>query len=217
MSITSEITRLQNAKTDIKTAIAAKGVEIPNTAKLDEYDTYIEEIPSGGSIETLDDLNNAIQSYSQNLRKHTNTYPTLLNIPITLYTPDTNYRDYIIFRTLSGSYRIGWLPTGIILAGPDEGRNAYKFSIVYYSPDQNITFQNSPVAYYIGTNTYPTIQQCIDALQNSSTTYKTNTNIALNGEAPYKLPCTSTVLVRHSGLVEQTQRISSNEIIEVIS
>jgi hypothetical protein len=49
MSIASEITRLQNAKADIKTAIEAKGVEIPSNATLDEYSDYIEEIPSGGT------------------------------------------------------------------------------------------------------------------------------------------------------------------------
>ena len=49
MSIASEITRLQNAKANIKTAIEAKGVEIPSNATLDEYSDYVEEIPSGGT------------------------------------------------------------------------------------------------------------------------------------------------------------------------
>ena len=54
MSIASEITRLQNAKSDIKTAIESKGVEVPSNAKLDEYDTYIENISGGGSDIALD-------------------------------------------------------------------------------------------------------------------------------------------------------------------
>lgn len=49
MSIASEIERLQDAKADIKTAIEAKGVTIPSSATLDDYGTYIEHIPSGGS------------------------------------------------------------------------------------------------------------------------------------------------------------------------
>jgi hypothetical protein len=49
MSIASEIARLQNAKANIKTAIEAKGVEIPSNATLDEYSDYVEEIPSGGT------------------------------------------------------------------------------------------------------------------------------------------------------------------------
>lgn len=48
MSIASEIERLQNAKTSIKTAISNKGVDIPDTAKLDAYNTYIEQIETGG-------------------------------------------------------------------------------------------------------------------------------------------------------------------------
>lgn len=49
MSIASEITRLQGAKADIKTAIQAKGVSVPSSATLDAYDTYIAAIPTGGS------------------------------------------------------------------------------------------------------------------------------------------------------------------------
>lgn len=44
MSIASEITRLQNAKDDLRTAIQAKGVTVPATAKLDDYDTYVASI-----------------------------------------------------------------------------------------------------------------------------------------------------------------------------
>lgn len=48
MSIASEITRLQQAKADIKTAIEGKGVTVPSDATLDAYDGYIDDIPSGG-------------------------------------------------------------------------------------------------------------------------------------------------------------------------
>lgn len=52
MSVTSEITRLQNAKADLKTAIEAKGVTVPSSTKLDGYADLVESI-SGGSIEDL--------------------------------------------------------------------------------------------------------------------------------------------------------------------
>lgn len=48
MSIATEITRLQQAKADIKTAIENKGVTVPSSATLDAYDGYIDDIPSGG-------------------------------------------------------------------------------------------------------------------------------------------------------------------------
>ena len=44
MTIASEITRLQWAKTDIKSSIEWKWVSVPSNAKLDTYDTYIDQI-----------------------------------------------------------------------------------------------------------------------------------------------------------------------------
>lgn len=44
MTIASEITRLQWAKADIKTAIENKWVAVPANAKLDTYNTYINQI-----------------------------------------------------------------------------------------------------------------------------------------------------------------------------
>lgn len=48
MSIATEISRLQNAKADIKTAIEAKGVTVPSSATIDSYNTYINQIQTGG-------------------------------------------------------------------------------------------------------------------------------------------------------------------------
>lgn len=48
MSIATEISRLQTAKADIKTAIINKGVQVPNNALIDTYDTYIAQIQTGG-------------------------------------------------------------------------------------------------------------------------------------------------------------------------
>ena len=48
MSIASEITRLQTAKADLKTAIIAKGVEVADTDTIDTYASKVEAIESGG-------------------------------------------------------------------------------------------------------------------------------------------------------------------------
>lgn len=53
MSIASEITRLQNAKASIKTSIEAKGVTVPSSAKLDDYDTYVDAIQTGGGTSKI--------------------------------------------------------------------------------------------------------------------------------------------------------------------
>ena len=47
MSIATEITRLQNAKTAIKTSIEGKGVTVPSSTTLDGYSTLIDSISSG--------------------------------------------------------------------------------------------------------------------------------------------------------------------------
>lgn len=52
MSIATEISRLQTAKADIKTAIEAKGVTVPSSAKIDVFDDYIAQIPTEGSYQS---------------------------------------------------------------------------------------------------------------------------------------------------------------------
>lgn len=44
MSIATEITRLQNAKSSIVQAIEDKGVSVPDNVKIDEVATYVENI-----------------------------------------------------------------------------------------------------------------------------------------------------------------------------
>lgn len=62
MSIASEISRLQTAKADIKTAIEAKGVTVPSSAKIDTYDDYVSQISGGGGDTTPE----AFSSWSYN-------------------------------------------------------------------------------------------------------------------------------------------------------
>lgn len=53
MSISTQITRLQNAKTNIKTAIENKGVSVSDSTKLDGYAELINNIEDGASVEPL--------------------------------------------------------------------------------------------------------------------------------------------------------------------
>ena len=68
MSIKTEITRLQNAKTSIKTAIEGKGVTVPDGTKLDGMAALVDSISSGGgsSSETwvLNDSGRLIQNFT---------------------------------------------------------------------------------------------------------------------------------------------------------
>lgn len=57
MSIATEISRLQEAKADLATAIAAKGVTVPASAKLDDYADLVSAISGGGGITPTGTIN----------------------------------------------------------------------------------------------------------------------------------------------------------------
>ena len=99
MSIASEITRLQGAKTDLKTAIENKGVLVPSSALLDDYDTYVGQIQTGGGGTNLQ---------TKSVTITTNTTTTV--------TPDTGYDGMTaveVITNVSG----GITPTGTINIG----------------------------------------------------------------------------------------------------
>ena len=48
MSLASEITRLQNAKSALKTSIEAKGVTVSDSTLISDYSAYVDQIPTGG-------------------------------------------------------------------------------------------------------------------------------------------------------------------------
>lgn len=54
MSIATEITRLQTAKTDLKTAIEGKGVTVPSATKIDGYADLVDSIETGGGGGDID-------------------------------------------------------------------------------------------------------------------------------------------------------------------
>ena len=56
MSISNEITRLQTAKSNLKSAIENKGVTVPSATKLDGYASLVDGIEGGGGGFTADDI-----------------------------------------------------------------------------------------------------------------------------------------------------------------
>lgn len=53
MTIASEITRLQWAKTTARTSIINKGVDVPTSASVEDYHTYIDQIKTSSGIGTF--------------------------------------------------------------------------------------------------------------------------------------------------------------------
>lgn len=47
-TIADELTRIQNAKASLATSIAAKGVEVPASTKIDGYSSLVDQIAQGG-------------------------------------------------------------------------------------------------------------------------------------------------------------------------
>lgn len=62
MSIASEISRIQGAKSALKTAIEGKGVAVPDSATIDAYGALVDEIQQGGG-ESLTEAYRAAQGY----------------------------------------------------------------------------------------------------------------------------------------------------------
>ena len=118
MSIASEITRLQTAKTDIKTAIEAKGVTVPSSAKLDTYDDYIAQISGGGGsslkfgvlrpdaelIKTFSYDKCIVEDEEVTLPAYNTTAETLKaseTLTETVATDLTTYNYYVLIRMLT--------------------------------------------------------------------------------------------------------------------
>ena len=86
MSVASEITRLQNAKADLKTAIEGKGVTVPSSTKLDGYADLVDSIQQGGGggdpdVEGIDlNLTGMGTSYDNPYIIHITKRVTLLRI-----------------------------------------------------------------------------------------------------------------------------------------
>ena len=81
MSVQSEITRLENAKAAIKSAIEGKGVTVPDTTLLDGMPALIESIETGADISPWRDIVTFSITPSEDL------------------TGDTNFTSFIPGRT----------------------------------------------------------------------------------------------------------------------
>ena len=108
MSIATQITRLQTAKSNIKTAIENKGVTVPSTATLDGYPTYIAQIEGGGGGGDTSKYGNLIDNYSGSTFANFNLYALLENVVVpsgvtTLSGQFPNYSQLKTFKFETGS------------------------------------------------------------------------------------------------------------------
>ena len=64
MSIATEISRIQQAKADIKSSIEAKGVTVPSAALIDDYSDYVDAIQTGGGGGTKIAVSKDVSNYT---------------------------------------------------------------------------------------------------------------------------------------------------------
>lgn len=96
MSVQSEITRLENAKAAIKTAIEGKGVTVPEATLLDGMATLIESIEAGGGFQV------ALGTFIPAETKSLNSLPPISIEHNAGFVPDA----FIFYKADVGTYGI---------------------------------------------------------------------------------------------------------------
>ena len=222
---------LGNFLTDVATAIRNKK-GTTNTIVASNFDTEIESIESGGGeLPTVNNINDMLTLVPQILNRTVENYPKILNTPVVLYTPNTNFRCYCIQKRSSGKYRIVWLPDCYLyVTNNDNQYSAYTFTIRSISPNSSLSKYNfNPIDRVDGGFGYTssemdTIDDCINAIQSPNTTYSfwtTNNVFSYVSDTDYEIPVSNT-LIFYSGVDSvvsdflPSQQISANETIEVI-
>ncbi len=96
MTVASEITRLQNAKSSIRTSIQNKWVTVPSSAKLDTYSWYVDQIQTGiWWIEVFLPATTTVQNAISN----SNAGPSIMNEFFDTFSPDEScYYTYFWYR-----------------------------------------------------------------------------------------------------------------------
>ena len=218
---------------DVADAIRTKkGSE--DTIQASDFDTEIENLPGGGSVTptNMSEFNSALEtnktSYMNYLKNVPSSYNTRMTNAITLYTPEAGFNWYIIQKRSSGNYRVVWLndygfcwySNGIYYAGMNSGSNLSSSKLNFF--EENIHFGFS-ISYQYGnfyiSSEYTTLEECITKFLNNELTYSSVTNNFLGALAdnPYIVPYTNcAILYYNSGILYPTERLSSNETIEVM-
>ena len=139
MTVASEISRLQNAKSSMKQAIINKGVSVADTDKLDVYADKINQIKTAGGL--IPNVGSVIYQYDFHFNKNSFTSETLTNQNIS-YSFSSNEKFF--FSSTIPSYNSS---TGLYTAsGSGTTINYYNYYDYFGSSS---TSKNNNYRYFI--------------------------------------------------------------------
>lgn len=183
------------------------------------------EVSSGDdefpSINLFTELSKEVRNMTENyMKRFVKHYTPLKNEGVTLYTPDSACMNYIIYKNSAngGSYDIVWTQDGIPAYSYEGHINVYYFTVINTVYGCTVKAGNTNNNYYYpvtykSDNSYSSVEECINAMKDSSTTYSTFSN--LGSISCYGIEATSLIYI-NSGIPQIMNRISNNETINVI-
>lgn len=182
-----------------------------------------------GKIDTLAKLNEKANELVEYYQTIPSAYTSYTDENITLYTPDETCKTYVIAKRANGMYRIFWLKNNI-------GINFQKSSSISYTlrpwylifgqiDNYDLSlYSNEIMVGLFGLTGYQssdmsTLNQCLTAIQSNSTTYSNISSVPyIAKDTNYDIPfCNTFIIDSELNTLTATQKISSNETIEVIS
>lgn len=187
----ARVDTLGNFLSDVADAIRTKtGDSSPIQAS--NFDTAIENIPSGGSVtpQSLNELatmwKDLVDAFNNYTKAIPNSYSASTSESVALYTPSADYKYYIVQKRSSGKYRVVWFKTPCVTVNPNTTgiyeaiatagivSETYTGKFMSQYPtmsaiETNQYFKNETAPYC--SSEYDTPEECIQKMKNNELTY----------------------------------------------
>lgn len=228
----ARVDTLGNFLTDVADAIREK----KGTSSLispSDFDTEIGSISGGSSPTSVTELNeiivNAMDEFQNYMETFSNTFNTYTNDPVTLHTPNIDYKYYAIQKRSSGNYRVFWTNApGVFINNNGIYNVGWYLNTVYDSnlPKINASYPSfqpheanmTKQTFYVSSE-YSSIETCLQMMLNNTLSYSyINNFLGYIPDTPYAIPYTNLYVIdgRNSSTTYDlaiSQRISKKETI----